>query len=132
MLFGRWLRILEQVERIDAVIIPVGGGGLIAGIALALKTLNPQIQIIVSAAYAFCHHTGHSSSCVKGVESDTCPSFHKAVNQSDEEMHPELTLADGLAVPVSLYAYDSDGEDPGAVDLDRRCECGPYCSWPHR
>jgi len=42
------LEILEQVENIDAVVIPVGGGGLIAGVALAIKSLNPAIQIIVS------------------------------------------------------------------------------------
>jgi threonine dehydratase len=42
------LEIMEQVQNIDAVIIPVGGGGLIAGAALAFKTLKPEIQIIVS------------------------------------------------------------------------------------
>jgi len=42
------LEIVEQVENIDAVIIPVGGGGLIAGAALAIKTLHPEIQIVVS------------------------------------------------------------------------------------
>ena len=42
------LEILEQVPNPDAVIIPVGGGGLIAGIATAIKALSPQTQIIVS------------------------------------------------------------------------------------
>lgn len=42
------LEIIEQVDNIDAVIIPVGGGGLIAGAAVAIKTLNPSIKIIVS------------------------------------------------------------------------------------
>lgn len=43
------LEIHEQVDNIDAVIIPTGGGGLMAGVALAMKTLNPNVQIIVSS-----------------------------------------------------------------------------------
>ena len=42
------LEIMEQVPDVDAVVIPVGGGGLIAGCAVALKTMNPKIKIIVS------------------------------------------------------------------------------------
>ena len=42
------LEIMEQVPDVDAVVIPVGGGGLIAGCAVALKTMNPNIKIIVS------------------------------------------------------------------------------------
>lgn len=42
------LEILEQVPHPDAVIIPVGGGGLIAGIATAIKALSPKTKIIVS------------------------------------------------------------------------------------
>ena len=42
------LEIVEQVENIDAVVIPVGGAGLIAGVALAVKALYPNIQVIVS------------------------------------------------------------------------------------
>lgn len=41
------LEILEQVPNPDAVIIPVGGGGLIAGIATAIKALSPKTKIIV-------------------------------------------------------------------------------------
>nr|KAG5688331.1 hypothetical protein BaRGS_027873 [Batillaria attramentaria] len=41
------LEILSQVPELDACIIPVGGGGLIAGAALAIKSLNPNVQIIV-------------------------------------------------------------------------------------
>ena len=41
------LEIIEQVPDVEAVVIPVGGGGLIAGCAVALKTMNPNIQIIV-------------------------------------------------------------------------------------
>ena len=41
------LEIIEQVPDVEAVVIPVGGGGLIAGCAVALKTMNPNIKIIV-------------------------------------------------------------------------------------
>src|SRR5205814_8462533 len=40
------LELLEQVPDMDAVIVPVGGAGLIAGIALAIKTLKPGVKII--------------------------------------------------------------------------------------
>lgn len=42
------LEILEQVSDIDAVIVPTGGGGLLAGVAVAIKTLKPNIKVIVS------------------------------------------------------------------------------------
>jgi threonine dehydratase len=42
------LEIVEQVPDVDAVVIPVGGGGLIAGTALAIKSLYPHVTIIVS------------------------------------------------------------------------------------
>jgi threonine dehydratase len=40
------LEILEAVPNVDAIIVPVGGAGLIAGIALAVKTQRPNVQII--------------------------------------------------------------------------------------
>jgi len=41
------LEILDQVPDLDACIIPIGGGGLIAGAAMAIKSLKPTVQIIV-------------------------------------------------------------------------------------
>jgi threonine dehydratase len=74
------LEILEQVPRPDAMIVPVGGAGLIAGISLAVKTLAPEIKIIgVQAANA----SGFSAAMTAGHPVDT-------------PVHP--TLADGLAV----------------------------------
>lgn len=79
------LEISEQVQDIDAVIVPIGGGGLIAGVALALKTLNPEIQII-------------------GVESERCASYTKALDSGEPAMVDiQSTLADGLAVPMVGY-----------------------------
>uniref|UniRef100_A0AC35F6A6 ACT domain-containing protein n=1 Tax=Panagrolaimus sp. PS1159 TaxID=55785 RepID=A0AC35F6A6_9BILA len=76
------LELLDQVTDLDAVIIPVGGGGLIAGIATAIKTLYPNIQII-------------------GVEADTCPAFTKSLEAGIPVVTQCLpTLADGLAVPL--------------------------------
>ena len=40
------LELLEQVPDIEAVVVPIGGGGLIAGIACALKETNPKIRVI--------------------------------------------------------------------------------------
>lgn len=41
------LEICEQVNNPDAVVIPVGGGGLIAGVATAIKAMSPKTKIIV-------------------------------------------------------------------------------------
>ncbi|XP_076637261.1 serine racemase isoform X1 [Colletes latitarsis] len=79
------LEIVEQVSDIDAVVVPIGGGGLIAGVALAVKTLHPRVMII-------------------GVESERCPSFHAARKAGRPIYTPiESTLADGLAVPMVGY-----------------------------
>lgn len=42
------LEIVDQLEGVDAIIIPVGGGTLIAGTCIAVKTLYPSVKIIVS------------------------------------------------------------------------------------
>jgi len=42
------LEVMEQLSNVDAIIVPVGGGGLIAGVATAVKGLNPHVKIIVS------------------------------------------------------------------------------------
>lgn len=75
------LEIVEQVPDLDAVVIPVGGGGLIAGVSLAIKTLRPNTKVIA-------------------VEAENVASFSAALEANKPtkiEMHP--TLADGLAIP---------------------------------
>ena len=42
------LEIIEQIPDLDAVVIPIGGGGLIAGMAVAFKTLCPHVKIVVN------------------------------------------------------------------------------------
>jgi threonine dehydratase len=96
------LEIMEQVPDADAIICPIGGGGLIAGLALAVKTMNPHVEII-------------------GVESGNTGSFQEALRQNG----PVLTklkpsLADGLAVPMvgaNAFAVARDRVDQ-VVEVD--------------
>jgi threonine dehydratase len=70
----------EQNADLDAVVVPVGGGGLIAGIALVLKTLNPKITII-------------------GVQAEAVPSMKTALaGGAPVRLPPATTIADGIAV----------------------------------
>src|SRR5438552_1555724 len=74
------LEITAQVPDLDAVIVPIGGAGMIAGLALALKTLKPEVAII-------------------GVEPENAASFTAALKAGrpvDFDLKP--TLADGLSV----------------------------------
>ena len=76
------LEILEQNPYIDTVIVPIGGGGLIAGISCAIKSVNPHIKII-------------------GVEPDNIPSMKTSFeNKKLELVPPNTTLADGLNVRI--------------------------------
>lgn len=74
------LELLEQVPNLQAVIVPVGGGGLISGVAAALKELNPAIQVI-------------------GVQTSLVPSMLRAVETGRPVSIPaKPTIADGIAV----------------------------------
>lgn len=72
------LELLEDVPDLEALIIPIGGGGLAAGIAIAAKALNPDIELY-------------------GVESSLYPSMREALN-GDEASSGGQTIADGIAV----------------------------------
>jgi threonine dehydratase len=74
------LELLEQVPELEAVVVPVGGGGLIAGIACALKESNPKIRVI-------------------GVEPEKLPSMRCARDAgAPVTIAAEATIADGIAV----------------------------------
>lgn len=74
------LEILEQNPYIEVVVVPVGGGGLIAGIALAIKETNPRVHIV-------------------GVQAENVPSMRVALERGRAELvEPANTLADGVAV----------------------------------
>jgi threonine dehydratase len=83
------LEIVEQVPDLNAVIIPVGGAGLLAGVSLAVKTLRPNVKIVA-------------------VEAENVASFSAALEASKPvkiALHP--TLADGLAIPqVGSNAFE--------------------------
>mmetsp|Transcript_4601 Transcript_4601/g.8376 ORF Transcript_4601/g.8376 Transcript_4601/m.8376 type:complete len:481 (-) Transcript_4601:1745-3187(-) len=73
--------VLEQVPDLDAIVVPVGGAGLIAGISVVVKTLKPNVQVI-------------------GVEPKLCPSYSDSLKAGKVvDGIAGATLADGLAVP---------------------------------
>jgi len=82
------LEIAAQVPGVDAVIVPIGGAGLIAGVALAMKTLNPAVRVI-------------------GVEPERAASFTAALAAGQPvKVKMKPTLADGLSVPqVGVNAF---------------------------
>lgn len=74
------LEIFEQLRDVDDVLVPIGGGGLIAGIAIALKQLNPKIRII-------------------GVEADGAQSMKVSIEKGEPTILNSVhTIADGIAV----------------------------------
>jgi threonine dehydratase len=74
------LEILQQTPGVQAIVTPVGGGGLIAGIATATKALRPEVQVI-------------------GVESDGAPCLQAALSAGTPvDIMLKPSLADGLAV----------------------------------
>jgi threonine dehydratase len=72
------LEMLEAVPELDTLIVPIGGGGLISGIAIAAKALKPGLRII-------------------GVQARLYPSMYNAINDTQLPMRGD-TLAEGIAV----------------------------------
>ncbi len=74
------LELAEQVPDMDAVIVPIGGGGLISGIAYTIKNLNPKVKVY-------------------GVQAAGAPSMFNSVHDKQiEELDSVFTIADGIAV----------------------------------
>lgn len=74
------LEILEQLPEVEQVIVPIGGGGLISGIATAIKSLKPSCKVI-------------------GVEAAGAASMFKSVHDNEiVELKSISTIADGIAV----------------------------------
>ncbi|CAB4058527.1 E4.3.1.19 [Lepeophtheirus salmonis] len=82
------LEILEQTPDLEAVVVPIGGGGLIAGVAKAIKTLKPDVIII-------------------GVEPERAQSFSNAMKYGKPvNTDCQTSLADGLVVSkVGVNSY---------------------------
>lgn len=83
------LEILRQLPDVDAVVVPVGGGGLISGVAFAIKTLRPEVKIY-------------------GVQAQGAPSMKESLEKG-ERVHLDKvsTIADGIAV-----------KQPGEITFD--------------
>lgn len=74
------LEVLEQLDHVDSIICPIGGGGLIAGVATAVKSIDPSIKIY-------------------GVQAAACPGMIHSINERKPVLTPSLsTIADGIAV----------------------------------
>lgn len=74
------LEILDQLPDVEAVVVPIGGGGLISGVALAIKSLRPEVKIY-------------------GVQAAGAPSMYNAFRDGKFETIPSaVTFADGIAV----------------------------------
>lgn len=74
------IEILEQLPDVQQVVVPIGGGGLIAGIAIAIKTLRPCCRII-------------------GVQAAGAPSMYNAIKNGEISTLAHVsTIADGIAV----------------------------------
>lgn len=74
------LELAEQIPDMDAVIVPIGGGGLISGVAFTIKSLNPNIKVY-------------------GVQASGAPSMLNSIHDAHiERLESVRTIADGIAV----------------------------------
>lgn len=74
------LELMEQIPDADAVIVPIGGGGLISGVAFTIKSINPNCKVY-------------------GVQATGAPSMLQSVLHKKRECLPRVsTIADGIAV----------------------------------
>lgn len=83
------LEILETMQDLDAVLVPVGGGGLISGIAIALKQLAPHFRVI-------------------GIQPDASPSLRDSLRDHVcyEEYTAAPTICDGLAGGIGKIVFE--------------------------
>lgn len=81
---GVGLELMEQIADLDAVIVSIGGGGLISGVAAAVKQLNPKCQVL-------------------GVEPEGAAAMSKSLSLGTPSTIDKLkTIADSLAPPMAL------------------------------
>ncbi|HET6848787.1 MAG TPA: threonine ammonia-lyase [Gaiellales bacterium] len=74
------LEILEEVPDVDTVVVPLGGGGLLSGIASAIKAQHPQVRVV-------------------GVQAAGCAPYVSSLGKGEiEPVHQTTTIADGIAV----------------------------------
>ncbi|HEY8175875.1 MAG TPA: pyridoxal-phosphate dependent enzyme, partial [Gemmatimonadaceae bacterium] len=75
------LELLEQCEELGTVVVPIGGGGLISGMAVAIKSVKPGVRVI-------------------GVEPVGAPTMRKSLDAGTPQNISPNTVADGLAAPM--------------------------------
>ena len=74
------LEIMNEMNDVDAVIVPIGGGGLISGVACAIKSISPHVKVY-------------------GVQAAGAPSMYNAIHSGRvEALNAVSTIADGIAV----------------------------------
>lgn len=74
------LEILDQLADVDAVLVPIGGGGLVSGVAFAIKQLRPECKVY-------------------GVQAANAPSMYRSLEQGEQiTLDTVSTFADGIAV----------------------------------
>ena len=98
------LELLEQVPQLEAVVVPIGGGGLVGGIACAIKESRPDIRVV-------------------GVQTSRLPSMSVAMEQRHPvTLEPSTTIADGIAVrragDVTFPVVDKYVDEIVTVDED--------------
>jgi threonine dehydratase len=80
--------ILEQTERSEVVLVPVSGGGLLAGVAVSIKARRPDARIIA-------------------VEPESSPTLTKALAAGRPVLVPQHSIVDGLGAPqIGTLCYD--------------------------
>ena len=97
------LEILNDLDNIDAIVVPIGGGGLISGVAYTAKQIRPSIKIY-------------------GVQAAGAPSMYNSVKDGEIERLPSVsTIADGIAVKQpgdNTYALVKEYVDEIALVTD--------------
>ena len=74
------LEIFEQLQNVDTIVCPIGGGGIISGVAVAAKAINPKVKIV-------------------GVQTSNIPSMKASLeNKKVTSAFNDVTMADGIAV----------------------------------
>ena len=97
------LEILNDLDNIDAIVVPIGGGGLISGIAYTVKQIRPSVKVY-------------------GVQAAGAPSMYNSVKDGAIECLPSVsTIADGIAVKQpgeNTFRYVSEYVDEVALVTD--------------
>ena len=97
------LEILNDLDNIDAIVVPIGGGGLISGIAYTAMQIRPSVKVY-------------------GVQVAGAPSMYNSVKDGEIECLPSVsTIADGIAVKQpgeNTFRYVSDYVDEIALVTD--------------